>query len=224
MAHIGYATALTTHAWYYRGDGPASTVREQDWVSFRAYLEQARGYLTEHAEDARTDPHWYTEMLVIARGQGWPDDDYMDLVSEGLEIHPYFYPIYFSAIRNLLPKWGGSIEEIDAFALAAVKYTEKEEGQGMYARIYWSVSQSEYGKDLFTRSKVDWSRMSAGIDDVMARFPDQWNINNFARFACLAKDREKTRELIALVQEPPIAVAWTRLKPTFEDCRDWANG
>ncbi|MBE9552506.1 MAG: DUF4034 domain-containing protein [Proteobacteria bacterium] len=223
MAHIGYATTLTTHAWFFRGNGPASTVREQDWAPFRAYLEKARGYLMEHAETARTDPHWYTEMLVIARGQGWPDDEFMNLVSEGLETHPYFYPIYFSAIRNLLPKWGGSLDEIDAFALAAVKYTEKEEGQGMYARIYWSVSQSEFGKNLFTRSKVDWPQMSDAIDDVLARFPDQWNINNFARFACLANDKEKTRELIALVQEPPIAAAWTSQKPTFEQCRDWAN-
>jgi hypothetical protein len=223
-AHVGYASALVAHAWFYRGEGSARSVRQQDWAPFRAYLEKARRYLMKHAEVAETDPIWYTKMLAIARAQGWSDNDFMNLVSEGLAVHPYFYPIYFSAIQNLLPKWGGSLEEIEDFALAAVKYTEEEEGQGMYARIYWYVSQTEYGRGLFTRSKVDWPSMSASIDDVMARFPDQWNINNFARFACLAEDREKTRQLIALVQEPPMAEAWTRLKPTFEQCRDWANG
>lgn len=223
-AHIGYATALTAHAWYYRGSGPASTVREQDWAPFRAYLEKARAYLMGHAEDALTNPHWYTEMLVIARGQGWRNEDYMNLISDGLDIHPYFYPIYFDALTNLLPKWGGSLDTIDAFALAAVEYTKEKEGQGMYARIYWSASGAEFGKDLFTRTKVDWSRMSAGIDDVLALFPDQWNINNFAHFACLAKDREKTRSLIAMIQEPPIHSVWKSVEPTYETCRDWANG
>lgn len=224
MAHVGYATALTAHAWFYRGDGPASTVREQDWGYFREYLEKARAYLMDHAEIAATDPHWYTEMLVIARGQGWSDDDYMNLVSEGLETHPYFYRIYFNALPNLLPKWGGSLEAIDDFARAAVEYTKDEEGQGMYARIYWSVSGIEFGNGLFTRSKVDWPKMSAGIDDVLARFPDQWNINNFAHFACLANDREKTHSLISRIEGPPIHSVWKSVKPTFEDCRDWANG
>jgi hypothetical protein len=223
-AHIGYAAALTAHAWYFRGDGPASAVRDQDWAPFRDYLEKARVYLMEHADDAHTDPQWYTEMLVIARGQGWPEEAYMNLVSDGLKRHPYFYPIYFSALRNLLPKWGGSIEAIDAFALAAVKYTKEEEGQGMYARIYWSAYQIEFGNELFSRTKVDWSRMSVGIDDVLARFPAQWNINNFAHFACLAGDREKARSLIAMIEGPPIHLAWKSLSPTFEECRDWANG
>lgn len=223
-AHIGYATALTAHAWYYRGDGPASTVRPQDWAPFRDYLEKARVYLMEHEDDARTEPHWYTEMLVIARGQGWSEAAYMNLISEGLKRHPYFYPIYFSALRNLLPKWGGSLDAIDAFALAAVEYTKEKEGQGMYARIYWSAYQMEFGNELFSRSKVDWSRMSVGIDDVLARFPDQWNINNFAHFACLAGDREKTRNLIAMIEGPPVNSAWKRISPTFEECRDWANG
>lgn len=223
-AHIGYASTLLTHAWYFRGIGPARTVREQDWAPFRAYLKKAREYLMEHAETARTDPHWYTQMFIVTRGEGWPNDKFMDLVSEGLEGNPYFYPIYFSALRSLLPKWGGSLEAIDAFALAAVKYTEEEEGQGMYARIYWSASGMEYGNDLFTRTNVDWSKMSAGIDDVLARFPDQWNINNFLRFACLAEDREKTRELIALAGDVPLEKAWGKTKPTFEDCRAWANG
>jgi hypothetical protein len=223
-AHAGYASALITHAWFYRGEGRASSVREQDWAPFHAYIEQARGYLMEHAEDAKTDPMWYLEMIIIARAQGWSDDDLMTLVSDGLATYPYFYPIYFETIRNLLPKWGGSFEEIEAFALAAVAYTEEKEGRGMYARIYWYVSQLLRGRNLFTRTLADWPQMSAAIDDVLARFPDQWNINNFARFACLANDQQKNRQLIALIQEPPMTEVWNRLKPTFEDCRDWANG
>jgi hypothetical protein len=55
----------------------------------------------------------------------------------------------------------------------------------------------------------------------MKRYPDAWNINNYARFACLAKDRDKTRQLVALVGTSPVAEAWTPLE-LFARCRTWA--
>jgi hypothetical protein len=64
--------------------------------------------------------------------------------------------------------------------------------------------------------------MKRGIVDVLKRYPDQWNINNFAHFACLAGDRKETARLTALVTEP-IREAWAKDATLFARCRDWAS-
>lgn len=62
--------------------------------------------------------------------------------------------MYFNAVDFLLPKWHGSNEAIEAFARKSVKTTAEQDGQGMYARIYWYASQTNYGMRLFTDSAV----------------------------------------------------------------------
>ena len=57
---------------------------------------------------------------------------------------------------------------------------------------------------------------------MLKAFPDQWNINNFAKFACIARDREKAKELIDQVSGDPIPDAWGD-GTIFENCKDWAT-
>lgn len=117
------------------------------------------------------------------------------------------------------PKWGGSAQAIEDFARAAVGRTRKTEGEGMYARIYWYAAQSQYHDQLFSQSKVDWPTMKRGIHDVLARYPDAWNLNNFARFACLAGDRAEAQALAARVGDIPDADVWNRDRGEFQACR-----
>lgn len=224
VAHIGYASALVEHAWFFRGSSWARDVPEEAWKPFYEYLAKARRYLRAHEEDAAADPQWYFVMLVVAKGEGWPLDRFLALVEDGTARHPYFYEIYFRAIDYLLPKWHGDKAMIEGFAQLAVEKTREGEGAGMYARIYWYASQVQYGTKLFTGTEVVWDRMAAGIDDVLARYPDQWNINNFAHFACLARDREKAAALLARIEGAPIEPAWANNLATYKVCRTWAEG
>lgn len=224
VARIGYASTLISHAWTFRGHGPASEVPPEAWAPFREYLAKARLYLLDPGQDWRIDPQWYDVMLVLAKSEGWSPTDFSALVDEATERHPYYYEIYFKAIGYLLPKWYGDRALIEDFAGFAVERTREREGEGMYARIYWYVSQIQYGTELFTDTQVVWSRMAKSIDDVLVRYPDQWNINNFARFACLAGDKEKTRELVARVVGRPMSAVWDDREPFFERCRSWAGG
>ena len=65
--------------------------------------------------------------------------------------------------------------------------------------------------------------MKKGIDDVLKRYPDQWNINNFTLFACQAKDREKARELFQLIKEPPLLAVW-KSNSNYLGYKSWAYG
>lgn len=221
-AHIGYANTLIHHTWFYRGKGWARDVPQEAWKPFNEYLEKARLYLMEHKETA--DSKWYDVMLVTAKAENWPLDRFLALVEEATAKYPYFYEIYFRAIDYLLPKWHGDVAMIEAFANLAVEKTREREGTGMYPRIYWYASQIQYGTSLFTGTEVVWARMSAGIDDVLARYPDQWNINNFAHFACLARDREKAAALLARIEGEPIEYAWAHKLATYKVCKTWIGG
>lgn len=223
-ARIAYASTLVDHAWLFRGSKWAADVLPEAWEPYREYLAKARRYLLEHKSILRTDAQWYWVMLVIAKGENWPLPLFRALVDEAVAEHPYYYEVYFKAIDYLLPKWHGNTALIEEFADYAVEKTQEKDGIGIYARIYWYASHVEFGHALFSRSQVDWEKMAAGIDDVLARYPDQWNINNFARFACLAEDRGKARELSARVIGAPIAEAWTKQGPNLDECRAWANG
>lgn len=220
-ARLAYAQMLSAHGWNFRGNGYAATVAPQHWKPFRDYIAQSRAYLEKYKTVAAEDPRWYEQMADIATVQSWPQAQFDALMEEGLDRHPLFYPLYFAAVRYYAPKWGGSGAAIEGFARMAYQRTYQVDGFGMYARIYWVASQTQYGDELFSESKVSWPTMSRGIDDVLAKYPDSWNVNNFARFACLAGDQIKTKALIAQIKGPPLMDAW-RDEHMFEYCKAWS--
>ncbi len=218
---IAYSLVLIGHAWMFRGGGWGSEVKSQDWKPFHEYMKKAETYLLEHKDIAAADPRWYETMLAVARAQDWDIQRFKQLVDEAVARYPYFYQIYFAAIDYLAPKWHGSRQQIEAFADFAVSKTAEREGTGMYARIYWYAAQAQYRDRLFTDSSVVWSKMKKSIEDVLQRYPDQWNINNFAHFACLAWDRDETRELMGRIEGAPIPQAWED-EAQYRQCRTWA--
>jgi hypothetical protein len=221
-AHIAKAIILLDHAWFYRGGGWARDVKPENWKPFEEYVGKAREYLEKHKSVASQDPQWYETMLDIAKLQSWPLDDFLELMNEATSRYPYFYQIYFTGLGYLTPKWHGDKEQIEAFARAAVEKTKQKEKMGMYARVYWVASQAQYGPRLFTDSAVVWKTMRQGIKDVMEKYPDGWNTNNFAYFSCLAHDRDMTRDLIGKIHYPLIRQVW-RNESTFGWCQKWAH-
>ena len=162
-------------------------------------------------------------MAMVARQQSWPEAEFSKLINEGLERYPSFYQIYFSAIDYFSPKWGGNALSIERFAMDAVKRTQSTEGFGIYARVYWYASQTQYSEKLFSDSQVNWVTMKNGIDDVLKKFPDEWNIQNFAKFSCVAGDKAKTAELIQRSKAPPLLNAWSESVSYYQQCKNWAQ-
>jgi hypothetical protein len=220
-AHISKSMVHIAHAWAHRGGGFAPTVRPEAWAPFHKYISLARQNLEAHKSVAAADPRWYETMLTVARAEGWERHEFDSLLNEALEREPVFYQTYFLALEYLLPKWHGGTREIEAFAQEAVRRTSEQEGRGMYARIYWFASQTQFQNDLFNESFVAWSRMKEGFEDVIARYPDAWNLNNYAKFACLARDRKKARELMKRIESTVVVEAW-QPQSLQQRCSDWA--
>lgn len=221
-APIALSLLHISHAWAYRGDGYASTVEDSAWKPFYANIELARQNLEAHKAIAAIDPRWYETMLIVARAQGWDRERFERLLEEALQREPLFYQTYFAALEYLLPKWHGDVDAIEAFARKAVERTSQQEGEGMYARIYWYASQGQFELNLFQETDVLWPRMKRGFDAVLAQYPDAWNLNNFAKFACLARDQTTTRMLIDRIRFDVVPQAWRPLS-LWEQCWEWAK-
>lgn len=221
-ANIAHSMLLFKRGWAHRGDGFSSQVRAESWAPFREHVAAARAHLEKVKPVASVDPKWYELMLSIARSEGWDRKDFDKMLDEALKREPLFYQTYFLALEYLLPKWHGGVDEIESFAQAAVQKTSMKEGRGMYARIYWFASQTQFRDDLFSRSRAAWPRMRDGFEDVLVRYPDAWNLNNYAKFACLAGDKGKARELLLRTQFAIVPEAWS--SPDFrERCNAWAS-
>lgn len=220
-ARLAFAQLLLNRAWSYRGGGYADTVEPQNWPPFFKFVERARGYLEAQKPIASKDPYWYEMMAQLAYIQSWPDARFAALIAEGEEKEPAYYQLYFTAMNYYAPKWGGSAAKIEAFARESVERTRRTEGWGMYARIYWYASQTQFGDNLFSESRVNWDDMKKGMDDVLAQYPDGWNIGNFVKFACLAGDRAKTKELLDRMDETVSWIVWERHED-FERCQSMA--
>jgi len=221
FAHTSHAVVLVQHGWKYRGTGYAKEVKPENWEPFHDYLKKARKYLFSTKNIASRDPNWYETMLSISTGENWSLKNFNQLVDEAISRFPTYYQIYFTALGYMTPKWHGDKEKIEEFANRAVNRTSSKEGMGMYARIYWFASQAQYGPRLFSDSDVVWKKMKKGIDDVLSQYPDQWNINNFAFFACAARDKNKSQELISKIEGPPITQAWYSMS-NYNKCKSWA--
>lgn len=220
--HLAYAGMLLNHALSYRGGGLASTVKRENVKPFRQLTEQARDYLEKSKYIANKDPQWYVLMAKVAVFQGWPEKPFSLLLAEAFEKEPLYHPTYFWAVRYYSPRWHGSVAAIETFARKALKQTRSREGHAMYARVYWFASQTEFNETLFRESQVNWEKMKKGIDDILKKYPDNWNMNYLAKFACLARDKAKAAELIDRIEHPLHRRVWDS-SSHLNRCRKWAK-
>lgn len=221
-AHIAKGIILKGYAWKFRGGSWAHKVPKEAWKPFRENLIISEQHMANSEKVASIDPHWYEVYAHIKNGLSEDPESFKRFINEGLEKYPNYYQLYFAAIDYLAPKWHGDKVEIEMFANNAVERTRKTEGMGLYARIYWHASQTQYDERLFSESNVVWSKMREGVFDVIEKYPDSWNIQNFAFFSCLAKDQETTRILLSKMKTPMIKRAWKK-QEYFEYCKEYAH-
>jgi hypothetical protein len=225
LAHVLHARVLVAHAWSYRGGGYAKEVPPEAWADFHKYLQRAAEYLKAHADVALTDSSAHALLLRIGTGLEWDNDTLMAIQQDGLKRNPDDVMLYFGMLTPLLPKWGGDPETLDRYIRAAAKQTQADYGMGMYARLYATAADEDFGHKLFENSLVDWPTMKKGYEDMQARFPNSpGRRSHFAHMACLAKDRPT---LVALLAElgPKIDVSQWGPNPerSLESCQRWAK-
>jgi hypothetical protein len=215
-ANIIKARNLIDLAWCYRGDGYADTVSSNSWGPFRKNVQAARAAITADPAIA-VDPEYYAVMLDLYLSESRVGPEYDVLLDRAIKQEPSYHRIYFNAVRRAQPQWGGSFAAVDALARRAADATARTEGAGGYARVYWTLADCDCRLD---QMGVDWTEMQKGMDDVMDRYPVDWNAANFARIACRYGDQTAAARYYRQIKNDD-GRAWSN-KDEWQKCRSMA--
>ena len=134
---------------------------------------------------------------------------FLEIVHEGMTRYPDYDELVFIGADYLSPKWHGSLEELEEFARASLERTMPTRGYELYARIYWAAGLVTDKKYAFQGPAANWGDMVKGMDEVIQRYPSQWNIHFFTFFSCYKPDWDVAEKYMALTEEPIVGDAWS---------------
>jgi membrane associated rhomboid family serine protease len=189
---LGEAMLYENVAWKVRGEDTADTVPRDAWPMFNYQLEMENAALQEIQPRRAMSPVWYQLAIRNSVDRSADRDARRVTFEEGRKLFPAYLPIYASMLRGLQPKWGGSYREMDSMISTSAGRVPEKSGAYLYARLYWYVALIEDSDfALFDKTPADWKAIHKGFDELIERYPKStWLVNGFARFACVADDKE----------------------------------
>ena len=173
-----------------RGQGSIDTVDPGIIPQYKKVVKQEKEYLLKNKDIAEKDATWYQEMEMVARNLGDKELLYSTL-QEGSTKYPEYQNIYLQAMEGRLPKWGGSVEEVEKIARLAVEKTKNKSGLSLYSYIWYNAIafQPEMMKLLYNHEVVSWDDMHKGWQDRYKQYTSTRTLTNFMVTACLAQDK-----------------------------------
>ena len=158
----------------------------------------------------------------MARGEGWDQARRQRTLEKALALAPGYQAIYTEEAFDLLPRWHGDPGDVERFAERAVGCC-KDEGEGIYARIVWSLSSSYKDNDIFEQHHFSWPRVRRGFEILRRMYPDSRRVRDgYCRVACLAGDRETAKKLFDEIGDDWTENVWHR-EADYLRWRRWAR-
>ena len=219
-AELAEVLLFRAWAWSARGSGYANSVSRQSWEVFAMRLEMAAAGLREIRARATVNPLWYQLALQLGGDQQMPLEEIDKLFDEGVQRFPDYLGIYRARMRMLMPRWGGTVGELDAFIQAAADARRGTlDADERYAQLYAAYSSMEEDDlNIFAAGNADWSRVQAGFERLRRRYPrSDFILNQYAKMACLAGDAEKYGALRPYAMARRSSLAWSE-KRSPESC------
>lgn len=203
-ANLSLAMFELAYGWHARGSSYAYKVSEEGWRLLKERNNNAKKMLAKMGAKERKDPQWYVNSIEVAAREDRSSKKYALLYRDAIKKFPQYYEFYFSYASYLSPEWGGSMSDFHEYVNQTVKQSNEKMGRVMYTRLHWSHADD----DMFIDRNTDWSRMKLGFETILENFPDAWNRNNFASFACLAGDKKTFIEQFNIIKNNILSDAW----------------
>ena len=217
LAQLLYARALYARGYKLRGGDVVDKTPAAAMAPFDRYLALAETQLADHAELLRNESTTYVYLALFARWHR-PFEDVQSIVRAGLKTNRNDIGGYVELASAALPRWGGDYPLFDAVAREAAARVGGYDGQAVVAILY-DDKVAQFDGAIFGDSQVDWPTLRQGYRDDLARYPNFYMLNRFARMACLAEDKPTTLRLLDQIGPKPSQNAWGQ---RFDACRRWA--
>lgn len=195
-------------AWGARGHGAANEVSQQAWALFAHRTEMAAAGLRDLEQRGSEQPLWYELAITTALDQSRDAAALRAIFDRGAAKFPEYLPLYRGMLRALMPRWGGSYENVDRFINDMSLPTHDF---ARYASLYWMYDALENGDvNIFVDALARWSTMKSGLIVMSSHHPaSDFVANGFARFACLGNDVQQYTQLRLRVKQHYSATAWS---------------
>jgi len=221
--YIFLANAYMNYGWQ-RSENAHDTKK----VDFLAQTRIARQLLEDNKQIASTDPNWYAVMARVAAAQQWPEKDILPLYAEAVKARSNYYETYFQFMDALVPYWKDSALGAVAFAHKAAEENRAQGAKEIYMRVVWHAMIEKFAPYALP---VNLPEMHASIEDLVARYPSTWNLNNMAHIACRSGDKPLTKTLIdkmgdgtELGRTASVDIsAWEGDPGLFNNCQKWSH-
>jgi rhomboid protease GluP len=181
---------LMFRSWAYtaRGHGDASTITPQGLELFTTRSEMAAAGLRQEAVRAQGNPLWYQLSIGVDRDQSIPVERTRPIFDRGMARFPAYLPLYRQMLTNLMPRWLGSVENVEAFIADVSR--RPDTGQidpALYARLYLIYGDLE-GEDfnVILNSRADPVIFETGLAMLLRQYPgSDYILNSVARLDCI---------------------------------------
>lgn len=195
------------------------------WTSancYFAYTGLLEQYLQKISPTVQNDPEWFTTQLDEYKSDS-NTSKCLQAFNEGIKKHPAYYNIYFHGVTcRFSEDRQKRMQMREYIARLAAANTKATEGDALYSRVYWVIDSYCCNKNLRKKTLVDWPRMQKSMEQVLKKYPTQWNYANFAAIACSAEDQQLTRKLfLSIPRYNPND--WNDTE-TYERCKKFAAG
>lgn len=213
IALVALALSRREQAWAARGHGYANTVSPEGWKLYAAKLDEADALLEKAPPALRQTGSWQIARVLVTWENARLKPNRVDVLHAATELWPDAAPLYRIPFEYAEPKYGGSMQYMDAIAQLAAK----KGGAALYAQIY-ARHFSGHGQYTLADSAVNWKLMKQGFRELESRpgMPTRWQF--FAKAACQMRDKDEARRLYALQDRTGGASTSTEPDP----CREYA--
>jgi hypothetical protein len=216
-AQLFLANLYIQRAMAVRGIKQGKDLRVEDINEFRMWGEKAYSVLVLKKTQLSKDPQWYKLMLQLIPYSYRTTDDAKNYLADGMKRYPNYHEMVFMAAFYLQEKWYGAPDDIEKLAQKMKVVVGNKELSSAYARLYWYLDQNIYRGTLFEQTQIKWDEMRHSLDDLIKLYPDSWNRNAYAYFACKAQDYTTMEKQIKLLGEQIMADAWGGTR-VYQDC------
>lgn len=197
--------------WGARGHGGADEVSQQSWLLFGHRVEMAAAGLRELTQRAADHPLWYQLSLNVGLDQSQDAETLRAVFDKAGYRFAAYRPLYRAMLRTLMPRWGGSYEQVHGFIWDVSRGAEGVEDLEKYAGLYWIYASLENDEiNVFDEASARWDPVKEGFQRMEQHYrTSDVVVNGFARFACLANDAAQYRQLRPHVAQHYSATAWS---------------
>lgn len=139
------------------------------------------------------------------------------IFDEAIHAHPDYYYLYSRMAFHLMPRRGGSVEQVEQFGDNMFHQTRGLEKYIVYNFIMGKVSRAHRLDTFFDTYNIDWERMKKGYQTRERLYGKCHHLRaNYLKTAYHKNDEEVIRSLLNFFEKNWDQAAWKKMKTCSE--------